>query len=585
MSSADAPGPRRFCQHCLDHLQLAPVARTEGTPNGQVPFSCNFEHLGAGNGAQLSYFTYLDGRVRVEDISVRPRRLGLAGVGSSGRHRIDLVDASGVVLQSHAFNVDFGAPGPKYYGVDYSGYAADRVFSVTRLPLAEGVNETTQIRVHAFLDDVFASQTTVGGSPPSADAGSDLVAECVDGYGDVLVDASGSGDPDGDTLFYEWSTPEGLFDVPETAVLSLPVGSNELSLTVSDGLLQSEPDALIAFVEDSAAPTIAAEPTYVEVCDPGAQWVSLPLPLVEDACDSSPELTGEVVAIDGSILAVPIPLEDGMAEVPDGELTVRWTAVDGSGNSTIVEQTVHVMVRPVLQTAELLDIGDTTITLTSSGGSAAVLSRMGPLVVGAHAQVGDTTSGGGVWLRDQATVNGDLRLAGGLEQQNGIEVFGSTFTEPLPPLAPPPELPLYVAGGNPVMLDGTAAQAIAPGSYDAVILHSSTRLVLEPGDYFMRRLEVEPDSTVELNGDARIWVLEQLMWRGRLVRNGAWLTVGQYGSSSAVVSARVSTTIVIPDAELILESNHPAQFEGEIYAKVLRVPPNMTVYHATQECP
>ncbi len=93
--------------------------------------------------------------------------------------------------------------------------------------------------------------------PPIADAGYDITLEQDSHAGSsVMLDGSGSYDPDGDPLTYAWAWAGGsATGVSPTVVF--PLGTTTVTLDVSDGLL-SDTDTVDIDVEDTTPPTITA---------------------------------------------------------------------------------------------------------------------------------------------------------------------------------------------------------------------------------------------------------------------------------------------------------------------------------------
>jgi len=163
--------------------------------------------------------------------------------------------------------------------------------------------------------------------PPECDAGGPYHAECDGPSTVVALDASGSSDPDGDPLLYEWS---GAFEGQTTAGSPAQVGFGgvggfAVTLVVDDGVEAATCMAEVV-VEDTIAPTLAA-PADVQVECSGSAGTSVDLgaPTVEDACDPAVRVTN-----------------DAPAAFPDGESTVTWRAVDASGNAATAAQRVTV---------------------------------------------------------------------------------------------------------------------------------------------------------------------------------------------------------------------------------------------------
>jgi hypothetical protein len=116
-------------------------------------------------------------------------------------------------------------------------------------------------------------------SAPIANAGAD---QTIPTGSTVVLDGSGSSDPDGDPLTYSWNLttrPEGSQAVLSDATAVKPTfiadvdGSYILTLVVSDGMTQSDPDTVIitSVTEANSPPVIAsftATPSAATVGDP-----------------------------------------------------------------------------------------------------------------------------------------------------------------------------------------------------------------------------------------------------------------------------------------------------------------------------
>lgn len=89
-------------------------------------------------------------------------------------------------------------------------------------------------------------------SVPVADAGDDITAcACIDSIAEVKLDGSDSYDEDGDELTYLWSWIVDSNEITATGVdpnVLLPIGEHTIELIVNDGLVDSEPNAVIITV-------------------------------------------------------------------------------------------------------------------------------------------------------------------------------------------------------------------------------------------------------------------------------------------------------------------------------------------------
>jgi hypothetical protein len=101
---------------------------------------------------------------------------------------------------------------------------------------------------------VLATPEAATNQPPLADAGPGQTVEATGALTNVSLDGSGSSDPDGDTLSFEWI---GLFGtvMGESPTVTLPPGTHIITLTVTD------PDGL----SDSDTVTVAVAPRQVAI--------------------------------------------------------------------------------------------------------------------------------------------------------------------------------------------------------------------------------------------------------------------------------------------------------------------------------
>jgi hypothetical protein len=137
--------------------------------------------------------------------------------------------------------------------------------------------------------------------PPVADAGADQVVECAGASGTpVLLDGSGSRDPDGNPLAFEWRDAAGnLLATTAQAAFSLPLGVHPFTLTVDDGRGGVAHDSVLVIVRDTTPPEVRVSLT------PDVLWPSnnklVPITAavrVSDLCDPSPAV--ELVSITSS---------------------------------------------------------------------------------------------------------------------------------------------------------------------------------------------------------------------------------------------------------------------------------------------
>ncbi len=170
----------------------------------------------------------------------------------------------------------------------------------------------------------------IGGlnAPPVADAGVDQTVEATSPYGaGVVLNGTGSYDPDEDQLEYEWSGPFGTASGATPAV-TVPLGTYEIILTVDDGKGGTASDTVMVTVQDTTPPVISIlgvedGATYALGLVPSASYTA------EDAVsglsDSSDSLSGG----------------DGLGL---GTFAYTVTATDGAGNTATATASYEVIV-------------------------------------------------------------------------------------------------------------------------------------------------------------------------------------------------------------------------------------------------
>ncbi len=163
--------------------------------------------------------------------------------------------------------------------------------------------------------------------PPVADAGTDVTAECTSSTTTpVQLNGTGSTDPDGDALTYSW-TPAALFNNPNssTPTGNFPLGTTNVTLTVSDGLEQ-DTDQVLVTIEDTTPPDVTCPADITIECNDHCEGGGVPKNDAQltdffadftavDICDTTPTLSN-----------------DAPNCFPLGTTTVTFTACDDDNN-------------------------------------------------------------------------------------------------------------------------------------------------------------------------------------------------------------------------------------------------------------
>jgi len=127
-----------------------------------------------------------------------------------------------------------------------------------------------------------------GNATPVADAGPDVTTTDADDDGNepITLDGTGSYDPDGHPLRYEWSVDGQIIATEATPTITMPVGRWEVVLKVTDSSGATAEDVSGASSEDTVVGTVDAAPT-IEPTVTEASAADAPIPSEETPTDPS----------------------------------------------------------------------------------------------------------------------------------------------------------------------------------------------------------------------------------------------------------------------------------------------------------
>jgi hypothetical protein len=272
----------------------------------------------------------------------------------------------------------------------------------------------------------------------------------------------------------------------------------------------------------------------------------------------------------------------------DGTSPLSWT-LDGS-TAKVTRDTprcsgaqlaqVDFAKRVVLFGTEAVEVGDYASVL--AGGDLPTIVSNGDVVLGADVVVGDVLSGGRTVVGEEALVRGSIAAGGGLVRQKSAAIEGRKLNSAAPPWHSIDWMEASDAGSS-VELGSGQDQALAPGTYGKIVVRAGGLLRLQSGTYQVESLFVAEGGTVALaSGEVVVHVQSSLSHLGetRLLESSAHITLGYFGTDSALIGASLRGTLVAPNAELVLGSARNMDFAGAFFARRLTVKPGTIVEYA-----
>jgi hypothetical protein len=323
-------------------------------------------------------------------------------------------------------------------------------------------------------------------------------------------------------------------------------------------------------------------------CGVGSQ-VTFDAPKLAIGCRDTPaSVSGSVIAANGQTLATPIPIVNGAATVPRGELVVRWVATDTAGRTDQVDQVIKAVTRPTLAATNSLDLGDRFIAIEPSGQRGAVSNTgFGITVLNTEGKVGELDSRSRATLRDRAEVN--LLVSPQTPVRfNQTTLVSQSFIAPVP--FPQPALPTLAASNADVFVESDTTRPLAPGAYGKVTMHPRGHLRLVAGDYAFKTLEMDSTSQLDLdksNGAIRVVVYDTTKLQGIYNHSPNAATgflLAYLGQQTVYAETQFRGTLVVPNASLNLRALNGVSHEGEFYAKDLKTEGGATVRHVPATC-
>lgn len=420
----------------------------------------------------------------------------------------------------------------------------------------------------------------------SAFARGDLTCDPLTGTAPVILDASGSSDPDGTTFSVSWHDESGeLLGEGTTVQIELPPSSYSVAATAQDPVGKAALQEVSFQVNDMAPPVLTAPTnTQLEACSSASTQIEFPTPDVTDLC-SGAELTGHVISINGTSVG-PIALLGNTATVPPGTTVVEWTATKPNGVSTSIYVEYIIVARPVLRASEQLTLADRAKILVHKGAQGLVLATGTQTTeLGVDSQLGSLHSVPSVLARERAFVDGYLTTGGQFLTQNGVSVSGAINGGASAPAASAPVLSGALApSSNSVSLEPSMSDTLVAGQYGNLIVKAGATLILNSGEYAFANVQIEPGATVQFVGRVVAWVHGDVTYRG--IQSGA-LPIFHFPNASQVfLESSFNGIIRAPQGDLILgnDNNNVQLFRGEFFARRILVRADMNVLQDSFDC-
>jgi|GEM_PF-2047297 len=265
---------------------------------------------------------------------------GVIAIDTRGYHNLALKDDGTVVAWGRNNDGQCNVPAGLSGVIAISaGGAYSLALKSDGTVVAWGVNNDGQCAVPPELG--FVSALAAGyyhtlalaqsNAPPVANAGADQEIEGTGPFTTVCLDGSGSSDPDGDELAYEWKDG-GNTIIGESAciVIEQGVGAAIYTLTVTDPDGLAVTDTVSVIVRDTTPPEITTpfSLTGYVAYSSGAKIEFIPTPSAVDLVDGPVAVDSDPPS--GSIF-------------PIGYSQVTCTAVDAAGNRVTTAFPVHVI--------------------------------------------------------------------------------------------------------------------------------------------------------------------------------------------------------------------------------------------------
>ena len=166
---------------------------------------------------------------------------------------------------------------------------------------------------------------------------------------------------------------------------------------------------------------------------------------------------------------------------------------------------------------------------------------------------GDVFAAGDVDLKKDASVNGDVCADGDVDLEQGASVSGSVVCQPGVLTIVPADLlspATLAAGGQDIEVAKNGSLSLSPGSYGELRLKQKATLTLVAGQYAFEKVNVDKDSTINLNltdGQIVVDIAGDLKFQKKVTTT----ITSQVGSASDVKFRAQSSIDLHKDSNLV----------------------------------
>jgi hypothetical protein len=302
--------------------------------------------------------------------------------------------------------------------------------------------------------------------PPSANAGPDQTLSCLAPGQTVSVQLNGSGssDPDGDPLTYNWTEGGSFLASGSAPTVTLGIATHHITLTVNDGRGGSASDGVrIDVQQDTVPPVMTLNEPANPIVECGSAYVD-PGATATDLCAG--DLTAAIVR-SGSV---------NTAEV--GVFPLSYAVTDPAGNSTHALRTVTVQdtLPPALSLVGASSMAVECGTPYTDPGAIAADNCSGDLTAAIVTNNPVDTSVTGTYSVQYHVTDGAGLQASGVRSVNVLDTLAPVIS-----LNPGPST--IECSGPPYVDPGASAMDLCGGDLSSGIVASSTLDQSQPGQY------------------------------------------------------------------------------------------------------